>query len=196
MRRVPGCHPRPIHQSAPPTQPLQTMRCHGKTAPVLRISIHRLLLVRPRPPFVNPQTITACPRTDLAPDRKTRLLVAKYRAIVAALRNGVLAQLVERLNGIEEVRGSNPLGSMALGRGTYGTNLRWLQRVVTTEPPTFSDVQRDGTPATAFVPAGIARSPRTRNPVFHESNVHRYSPMSLMSAQSKKRPISPVSGPR
>ena len=25
--------------------------------------------------------------------------------------NGVLAQLVERLNGIEEVRGSNPLGS-------------------------------------------------------------------------------------
>ena len=26
-------------------------------------------------------------------------------------RNGVLAQLVERLNGIEEVRGSNPLGS-------------------------------------------------------------------------------------
>jgi hypothetical protein len=25
---------------------------------------------------------------------------------------GVLAQLVERLNGIEEVRGSNPLGSM------------------------------------------------------------------------------------
>jgi hypothetical protein len=26
-------------------------------------------------------------------------------------RCGVLAQLVERLNGIEEVRGSNPLGS-------------------------------------------------------------------------------------
>ena len=26
-------------------------------------------------------------------------------------REGVLAQLVERLNGIEEVRGSNPLGS-------------------------------------------------------------------------------------
>jgi hypothetical protein len=25
--------------------------------------------------------------------------------------DGVLAQLVERLNGIEEVRGSNPLGS-------------------------------------------------------------------------------------
>jgi len=29
--------------------------------------------------------------------------------------NGVLAQLVERLNGIEEVRGSNPLGSKSLG---------------------------------------------------------------------------------
>ena len=28
-------------------------------------------------------------------------------------QNGVLAQLVERLNGIEEVRGSNPLGSMS-----------------------------------------------------------------------------------
>ena len=28
-----------------------------------------------------------------------------------SLVNGVLAQLVERLNGIEEVRGSNPLGS-------------------------------------------------------------------------------------
>jgi hypothetical protein len=28
-----------------------------------------------------------------------------------SLSNGVLAQLVERLNGIEEVRGSNPLGS-------------------------------------------------------------------------------------
>ena len=27
---------------------------------------------------------------------------------------GVLAQLVERLNGIEEVRGSNPLGSKSL----------------------------------------------------------------------------------
>ena len=27
--------------------------------------------------------------------------------------NGVLAQLVERLNGIEEVRGSNPLGSIS-----------------------------------------------------------------------------------
>jgi len=29
---------------------------------------------------------------------------------------GVLAQLVERLNGIEEVRGSNPLGSTSLSR--------------------------------------------------------------------------------
>src|SRR5260221_5246272 len=36
------------------------------------------------------------------------------------LRNGILAQLVERLNGIEEVRGSNPLGSTPLlaGRGS------------------------------------------------------------------------------
>ena len=31
--------------------------------------------------------------------------------------NGVLAQLVERLNGIEEVRGSNPLGSTIFDGG-------------------------------------------------------------------------------
>ena len=33
--------------------------------------------------------------------------------------NGVLAQLVERLNGIEEVRGSNPLGSTILNGGGF-----------------------------------------------------------------------------
>ena len=32
--------------------------------------------------------------------------------MLAQRNNGVLAQLVERLNGIEEVRGSNPLGSI------------------------------------------------------------------------------------
>ena len=35
-----------------------------------------------------------------------RALRSKIRTL-----SGVLAQLVERLNGIEEVRGSNPLGS-------------------------------------------------------------------------------------
>ena len=41
------------------------------------------------------------------------LAVGDLRAIIVrtAIVNGVLAQLVERLNGIEEVRGSNPLGS-------------------------------------------------------------------------------------
>jgi hypothetical protein len=34
------------------------------------------------------------------------------RLISPSALNGVLAQLVERLNGIEEVRGSNPLGSI------------------------------------------------------------------------------------
>ncbi len=39
------------------------------------------------------------------------------RVCASAKRStGVLAQLVERLNGIEEVRGSNPLGSTARGR--------------------------------------------------------------------------------
>ena len=33
---------------------------------------------------------------------------------------GVLAQLVERLNGIEEVRGSNPLGSTSLTYSQLG----------------------------------------------------------------------------
>jgi hypothetical protein len=41
------------------------------------------------------------------------LAVGDLRAIMVrtTIINGVLAQLVERLNGIEEVRGSNPLGS-------------------------------------------------------------------------------------
>ena len=42
---------------------------------------------------------------------------------------GVLAQLVERLNGIEEVRGSNPLGSTTLkhlgGGGWDGFDDHW-----------------------------------------------------------------------
>ena len=42
--------------------------------------------------------------------------------------SGVLAQLVERLNGIEEVRGSNPLGSTI--RGVYrvyrGLHQSWV----------------------------------------------------------------------
>jgi hypothetical protein len=44
---------------------------------------------------------------------KMALAVGNLRAIIVrtAIVNGVLAQLVERLNGIEEVRGSNPLGS-------------------------------------------------------------------------------------
>jgi hypothetical protein len=44
------------------------------------------------------------------------LAVGDLRAIIVRTVsvNGVLAQLVERLNGIEEVRGSNPLGSTAL----------------------------------------------------------------------------------
>jgi hypothetical protein len=40
------------------------------------------------------------------------LAAADLQAIILDYNiNGVLAQLVERLNGIEEVRGSNPLGS-------------------------------------------------------------------------------------
>src|SRR5437773_9271453 len=35
--------------------------------------------------------------------------------------SGVLAQLVERLNGIEEVTGSNPVGSKASARSRYPT---------------------------------------------------------------------------
>ena len=37
----------------------------------------------------------------------------------APAANGVLAQLVERLNGIQEVRGSNPLGSTILSTMFY-----------------------------------------------------------------------------
>jgi hypothetical protein len=44
------------------------------------------------------------------------LAVGDLRAIMVrtTIINGVLAQLVERLNGIEEVRGSSPLGSTLL----------------------------------------------------------------------------------
>ena len=38
----------------------------------------------------------------------------RRRATFPPFADGVLAQLVERLNGIQEVRGSNPLGSTIL----------------------------------------------------------------------------------
>ena len=41
---------------------------------------------------------------------------------IVPFREGVLAQLVERLNGIEEVRGSNPLGSTAEPRSLGDSN--------------------------------------------------------------------------
>jgi hypothetical protein len=50
---------------------------------------------------------------------KSTFFLQKVRYDFRSLSKGVLAQLVERLNGIEEVRGSNPLGSklrlLALG---------------------------------------------------------------------------------
>ena len=51
-----------------------------------------------------------------------RCLVVAIGARQSTVGNyfGVLAQLVERLNGIEEVRGSNPLGS----RPSLGAQLR------------------------------------------------------------------------
>jgi hypothetical protein len=44
-------------------------------------------------------------------EKKSTFFLRKLRYHFRSLSNGVLAQLVERLNGIEEVRGSNPLGS-------------------------------------------------------------------------------------
>jgi hypothetical protein len=44
------------------------------------------------------------------------LMLTVLVARLCAKVTGVLAQLVERLNGIEEVRGSNPLGSTFLSR--------------------------------------------------------------------------------
>jgi hypothetical protein len=44
-------------------------------------------------------------------ERNRLFFLPKVRYDSCSLSNGVLAQLVERLNGIEEVRGSNPLGS-------------------------------------------------------------------------------------
>ncbi len=58
-------------------------------------------------------------RNDLHVDSvRAKNLAPPIRSVNFTLRveHGVLAQLVERLNGIEEVRGSNPLGS---------TSFRW-----------------------------------------------------------------------
>jgi hypothetical protein len=50
----------------------------------------------------------------MGPAKKSTFFLQKLRYDSRSLSNGVLAQLVERLNGIEEVRGSNPLGSRLL----------------------------------------------------------------------------------
>ncbi len=50
------------------------------------------------------------------------------------IHTGVLAQLVERLNGIEEVRGSNPLGSMYHAERhlheSFYNNARYVQHLL------------------------------------------------------------------
>ena len=50
-----------------------------------------------------------------------------HAIILGCDSDGVLAQLVERLNGIEEVRGSNPLGStpfrFSAGQGLRGPGI-------------------------------------------------------------------------
>ena len=43
-------------------------------------------------------------------------LQSAVKNLQSKIRFGVLAQLVERLNGIEEVTGSNPVGSTAFYR--------------------------------------------------------------------------------
>ena len=53
-------------------------------------------------------------------EKKSTFFLRKVRYHFRSRSSGVLAQLVERLNGIEEVRGSNPLGSKLrlLARGS------------------------------------------------------------------------------
>ena len=53
---------------------------------------------------------TFCPRPIKIPALgKIRLTIYAYYATIFPLRHGDIAQLVERLNGIQEVRGSTPL---------------------------------------------------------------------------------------
>jgi hypothetical protein len=66
---------------------------------------------------------------------------------INAVRSGGVAQLGERLNGIQEVRGSIPLASMA-GFGTPVARIRWAR-----EEPAWTRV---GLPVRTF-PAGIAQ---------------------------------------
>ena len=59
----------------------------------------------------HPRTIgRRCANFRCKEDAEMLILTVRVRVSRNA-REGVLAQLVERLNGIEEVRGSNPLGS-------------------------------------------------------------------------------------
>ena len=70
-----------------------------------------------------PTTVfSRCASWWLTPQRTTSSLQIGIPDPKIGVLRGVLAQLVERLNGIEEVRGSNPLGSRiftpaARGRG-------------------------------------------------------------------------------
>ncbi len=72
--------------------------------------------------------------------------------------SGVLAQLVERLNGIEEVRGSNPLGSTvlftSLARGERGPTFRLH----------FFDLPFGAVAALEFFDAGDDLAPQFRKP--------------------------------
>ena len=52
--------------------------------------------------------------------------------------HGVLAQLVERLNGIEEVRGSNPLGSNPFWQTIQAIALNFVLQCAPTDAEFFS----------------------------------------------------------
>jgi hypothetical protein len=54
---------------------------------------------------------SAPPFQQLGADKMALAEADVHAIILGCNSDGVLAQLVERLNGIEEVRGSNPLGS-------------------------------------------------------------------------------------
>ena len=51
---------------------------------------------------------------------------------------GVLAQLVERLNGIEEVRGSNPLGSSLRSAKEHRATKRCARLVIEASKPSVA----------------------------------------------------------
>ena len=128
---------------------------------------------------------------------------ADLRAIILVCdSDGVLAQLVERLNGIEEVRGSNPLGSI-LRLGDENFSSTTLRASASLGEATFvePDVSRDNPlgsiswppPMCYLCSTGPARFPHQLSTLSHQPFPrHRF----CLSTLNPQRSYKPSQDPR